>query len=157
MKAMKVAQMLLTYPLHYERLQESTMFPAWNMLHSTQHLSHQEIHHKLHPDQYADAYPSVQQTTTLQPALQNDLKMKRTSRWYLWMMNIGLLMKHLKEHCVFMSMVYHMDYAHTHALMQAIRCLCTWAAWDLSDISDYEDYMVTSSNEDIPAFEDTPY
>ena len=28
---------------------------------------------------------------------------------------------------------------------------------DLSDISDYKDYMVTSSNEDIPAFEDTPY
>ena len=28
---------------------------------------------------------------------------------------------------------------------------------DLSDISDFEDYMVTSSNEDIPASEDTPY
>ena len=28
---------------------------------------------------------------------------------------------------------------------------------DLSDISDYEDYMVTSCDEDIAAFEDTPY
>ena len=28
---------------------------------------------------------------------------------------------------------------------------------DLSDILDYADYVVTSSNEDIPAFEDTPY
>ena len=28
---------------------------------------------------------------------------------------------------------------------------------DLSDILDFEDYMVTSSDEDIPAFEDTPY
>ena len=28
---------------------------------------------------------------------------------------------------------------------------------DLSDILDYEDYMVTSSNEDIPAFEVKPY
>ena len=28
---------------------------------------------------------------------------------------------------------------------------------DLSDISDFEDYMVTSSDEDIPAFEDMPY
>ena len=28
---------------------------------------------------------------------------------------------------------------------------------DLGDISDYEDYMVTSSDEDIPAFGDTPY
>ena len=26
-----------------------------------------------------------------------------------------------------------------------------------SDISDYEDYMVISSDEDIPAFGDTPY
>ena len=28
---------------------------------------------------------------------------------------------------------------------------------DLSDISDFEDYMVTSSNEDIPVLEDVPY
>ena len=28
---------------------------------------------------------------------------------------------------------------------------------DLSGITDYEDYMVTSSNEDMTAFEDTPY
>ena len=28
---------------------------------------------------------------------------------------------------------------------------------DLSDISEYEDYMVTSSDEDIPAFRDIPY
>ena len=28
---------------------------------------------------------------------------------------------------------------------------------DLSDISDFEDYMVTSSNEDIPALEDMLY
>ena len=28
---------------------------------------------------------------------------------------------------------------------------------DLSDILDYEDYMITSSDEDIPAFGDTPY
>ena len=28
---------------------------------------------------------------------------------------------------------------------------------DLSDISDYEDYMVTSSDEDIPGMEEVPY
>ena len=28
---------------------------------------------------------------------------------------------------------------------------------DLSDISDYEDYMVTSSNEEIPGMEEVPY
>ena len=30
------------------------MFPAWNMLRLIQNLSHHEICHKLHPDQYAD-------------------------------------------------------------------------------------------------------
>ena len=28
---------------------------------------------------------------------------------------------------------------------------------DLSDISDYEDYMVTSSDEEIPGMEKVPY
>ena len=28
---------------------------------------------------------------------------------------------------------------------------------DLSDILDYEDYMVTSSDEDIPGMEEVPY
>ena len=67
----------------------------------------------------ADAYPSVQQTTTLQTALQNVQKKmkKRTSRLYLWTMNFGPLRNHLKGHYVFMSMVYHMDYVHIHALM----------------------------------------
>ena len=44
-------------------------------------------------------------------------------------MNIGFLRKHLKGHYVFMSMVYHMDYVHTHALSQTIKCPLTWAVW----------------------------
>ena len=28
---------------------------------------------------------------------------------------------------------------------------------EISDISDYEDYMVTSSDEDIPGLEEVPY
>ena len=36
---------------------------------------------------------------------------------------------HLKGHYVFMSMVYHMDYVHTHALMQTIRCPLTCTVW----------------------------
>ena len=28
---------------------------------------------------------------------------------------------------------------------------------DLSDISDYEDYMITSSDEEIPGMEEMPY
>ena len=110
-------------------------------------------------DQCADAYPLVQQTATLQIApqyAQTVQKMKKTSRWYLWMMNTGLLKKHLKEHYVFMNMVYHMDYVHTHALMQTIK-ISYMASLDLSDISDYEDYMVTSSDEEIPGKEEIPY
>ena len=41
---------------------------------------------------------------------------KEISRQYLWMMNTGLLRKHLKEPYVFMNMVYHMDYASIHIL-----------------------------------------
>ena len=52
-----------------------------------------------------------------------------TSRQYLWTMNIGFLKKYQKEHCAFMNMDDHMGYAHTHALMQTIRCPLTWTAW----------------------------
>ena len=92
----------------------------------TQHLSHHEICHKLYPDQCAD------DCHLAHPALQDVQKMKRrktTSRQYLWMMNIGLLRRYLKEHCAFMSMDYHMEYVHTHALMQTFRCLLTCIAW----------------------------
>ena len=44
-------------------------------------------------------------------------------------MNTGPLKKHLKEHYVFMNMVYHMDYANTHALMQTIKLSPTWTVW----------------------------
>ena len=52
---------------------------------------------------------------------------------------------------------------HEHGLPHV---LCPYATFllpsyadtmDLSDISDFEDIMITSSNEDIPALEDTPY
>ena len=51
------------------------------------------------------------------------------SRLYPWMMNTGLLKKHLKELYVFMNMVYLMDYAHTHALMQTMTLFPTWTVW----------------------------
>ena len=51
------------------------------------------------------------------------------SRWYLLTMNTGLLKKHLKEHDVFINMVYHMDYACTHALIQTIKLSPTWTVW----------------------------
>ena len=83
---MKVVQTLLTYLLHLEKHQESTMFPASNMLHSTQNQSHHETRQELHPDQCADDYHLVQQMMTspqksphqlldqLQPILQSTQK-----------------------------------------------------------------------------------
>ena len=81
------------------------------------------------------------QMTTLQPELQTIQMMKgrkSTSRWYLWMMNIGFLRRYLKEH-----------YAFTYQIPSYMDSL------DLSDVLGFEDYMVTSRDEDIPAFEDT--
>ena len=54
------------------------MFPAWNTFHSIQPPPHHAVHHKLHPDQCADAYPLVQQTATVWTAPQNA---QRFSRW----------------------------------------------------------------------------
>ena len=57
-------------------------------------------------------------------------KMKRrTSRWYLMMMNTEPPRKHLKGHYVFMRMVTHRDYVHTHALMQTIKWPLAWTVW----------------------------
>ena len=133
MKVMRVVQIPLTYPVHYERLLASTMFPAWNMLHSTQCQPHLAVHHKLHPDQCADASLLALQTATLQTALQYaqtaQMKKKKISRWCPWMMNTGLLKKHLTELSVFMNMDYRMDYANTHFPMRTITLFHTWTVW----------------------------
>ena len=131
------------------------------MLHSTQFPPHHAAHHKLHPDQCTDAYPLVQQTATLWTApqyAQTVQKMKRkTSRWYLSMMNTGLLKKHLKEHYVFMNMVYPHGLCPYPCPYANYQTLSYMDSLDLSDISDYEDYMVTSSDEEIPGMEEVPY
>ena len=54
---MRVVQIPLTYPLHYERLLTFTMSPAWSTPHSTQFLLPLAVHHKLYLDQCADACP----------------------------------------------------------------------------------------------------
>ena len=151
MKVMRVVLIQLIYQPHYKRLLAFTMFPAWNMPHSTQWPPHLAVHHKLLLDQCADTYPLAQLTTTLQTALQYaqtaQMKRKKIFRQYPWMMNTGLLKKHLKEPFV-------------------CQCLCPYGnlntnsyidSLDLSDILDYEDYMVTSSDEEIPGMEEVSY
>ena len=137
------------------------MFPAWNMFHLIQPPPHHAVHHKLHPDQCADTYPLVQQTATLWTAPQNAPKVqqmkRKTSRWYLQMMNTGLLRETPERTlCV-----------HEHGLKHGLCPYpCPYANYqtpsymdslDLSDISDYEYYMVTSSKEEIPGMEEVPY
>ena len=73
------------------------------------------------------------------------------------MMNTGHQSKYLKELFAYMKMDYHSTYTNIHALMGAMTLFHTWIAWDLSDISDYEDYMVTSSDEELPGMEEVPY
>ena len=126
-------QIPLTYPFHYKRLLTFTMFPAGSTLHSTQFPPHLAVHHKLHPDQCADACLLAQQTTTLQTAPQyaqtTQMMNKKISRWYPWMMNTGLLKKHLKELSVSTNMDYRMDYASSHVLMRTITLFHPWTVW----------------------------
>ena len=155
---MRVHQIPLTYPLHYERLLAFTTFPAWSTLHSTQFLPHLAVHHKLHPDQCTDACPLTQQTSTLQTTPQcvqtaQMRKKRKISRQYPQMMNTGLLKKTPERtFCI-----------HKHGLLYELcQYPCPYEnnntisytdSLDLSDISDYEDYMVTSSDEEILGME----
>ena len=95
-------------------------------------LTNLAVHHKHHPDQCADAYLLAQQVTAFQTVLkhaQTVQMMKKISRQYPWMMNTGLLKKHLTELYVSMNMDYCMDYANTHVLMQTITLFPTWTVW----------------------------
>ena len=90
------------------------------MLHATQFSTHLAVHHIHHPDQCADAYLLAQQITAFETALKHtqtaQMMKEKISRWYPWMMNTGLLKKHLTELYISTNMDYCMDYADTHAL-----------------------------------------
>ena len=151
MKAMKVAQIPLTYPIHWERLQHGTCFIWSSSCHTVQYTTNS-------PNQCADAYPSVQQTATLQTAFQNVQKMMRglpdsTSRW--WTLDL--------QGNTWKDIMYSWAWS-TIWIMSIPMPLCKLSDSFLHEQFgfkwynlDYEDYMVTSSDEDIPAFGDTPY
>ena len=54
----------INLPTPLRKCQESTMFPALNMLHSNQIQSHHKTHYKLYPDQCADDYHLVHEMMT---------------------------------------------------------------------------------------------
>ena len=66
------------------------------------------------------------------------------------MTNTGLPKKCLKELFVSTKMDYPCPYGNHDTISYMV-------SLDLSDISDYEDYMVTSSDEEIPGLEEVPY
>ena len=137
------------------------MFPAWNMLHLIQLPPHHAVHHKLHPDQCADAYPLVQQTATLWTALQNAQKVSEDEEEDFQMVPLD------DEHWTSEETPERTLCIHEHGLPHGLCPYpCPYANYqmpsymdslDLSDISDYEDYMVTSSDEEIPGMEEVPY
>ena len=80
---------------------------------------------------------------------------KRISKLSPWTMNIGLLKRFLTDHCAYMNIHYHTDYAYTHVPYADYQTPPCFKIMDLSDISEFEDLMTTSSDEDIPALEDS--
>ena len=132
-----------TYQHLYVKCHTYTMYPVWNMhpsiLYTPHHVDqslHPTVLHTHLPDQCAATYPSVvirimtppQYTWTLlivpEMKHQNPLTMRnhqmrrRTSKLYLWMINIGQQRWYQKEHSAYMRMGYLIMYAHTHALME---------------------------------------
>ena len=134
------------------------MFPAWNTLHLIQFLSHHAVHHKLHPDQCADvlSFSSADRNT---PDSTPECSEDKEEDFQMVPLD--------NEHWTSEETPERTLCIHEHGLPHG---LCPYPcpyvnyqmpsymdSLDLSDISDYEDYMVTSSDEDIPAFGDTPY
>ena len=72
------------------------------------------------------------------------------------MTSTGHWRKYLKELFAYMKMDYHTTHANIHALMGASDTVSYMDSLDLSDISDYEDYMVTSSDEELPGMKKYP-
>ena len=122
---------------------------------------HLAVHHKLLPDQYADAYPSVLIVTRIQTALQytqtTQMKRKKIFRWY-----------HLDdEHWTLDEVPERTFCRHENGLPHNLcqnpfpygsnDTVSYMDSLDLSHNSDYEDYMVTSSDEELLGMEEVLY
>ena len=56
-------------------------------------------------------------------------KKKRISKLFHWIMNIGLPKKFPTDHCVYMNIHYHTDYAHANVHIQLTKPLLTMIPW----------------------------
>ena len=111
--------------IHHVSSMEHTSFnPVLTTSHSTPQTLPRPVHRCLSFSS-ADSY-----TPDSTPLCSNSSEDEEEDfRQYLWMMNTGLLKKHLKEHYVFMNMAYHMDYTSTHVLMQTMKLSPIWTVW----------------------------
>ena len=157
MKAMKVVQILFTYPLHYERLRinhfssmEHTSFdPAPVTPCSTPQTPPRPVHRCLSfssadsytPDSTPECSEDEEEDLQKVPLDNEHWTSKETPERTLCIHEHGLPHGLCPYPCPYAN--YQIP-----SYMDSL---------DLSDISGYEDYMVTSSNEDVPAFRDTPY
>ena len=146
---------------HVSSLEHASFNPVNTAPHSTVTITPCTVHHKLLPDQCTAVYPSAQILTIPQTALQHvptaQMKRKKIFRWYLWMTSTGPL-KNFTERtfCI-----------HEHGLPHNLHQYpCSYGSndtvsymdsLDVSDISDYEDYLVTSSDEELPGLKEVPY
>ena len=73
------------------------------------------------------------------------------------MMNTEPLKKHLKELFVYTNRDYHINLCQYPCPYDSNNTPSYMDSLDFSDILDYEDYMVTSSDEEIPEIEEVPY
>ena len=161
MKVTRVVQIPLTYPLHYKRLLTFTTFPAWNTLHSTQfspclagtpQTPPRPVYRCLSFSSADNCTPdstpvcldsSDDEEEDFQTIALDD------EQW-------------ISEETLERTLCIH-EHGLPHGLCQYP---CPYANYDtisymdsldLSDITDYEDYMVTSSDEEIPGMEEVPY
>ena len=144
---MRVVQIPLTYPLHYERLLcihhvSSLEHASFNPVPATPHSTPQTPPRPVCRCLSFSSAVNYTLQTALQYAQTAQMKKRKISQWYPWMMNTGLLKKHLTE---------------LSASTKNYNTLSYMDSLDLSDISDYEDYMVTFSDEEILGMERVPY
>ena len=162
MKVTRVVQIPWTYPLHYERLYAFTTFPAWNLVsfkpvlttpHSTPQTPPRPVHRCLYfssADNYTpDGTPVCSDSSDdeeekdfpMVPLDDEHWTCEETPERTLCIHEHGL------PHGLCQYPCPYTNYG-TISYMDSL---------DLSDISDYEDYMVTSSDEEIPGIKEEPY
>ena len=171
MKVMRAVQRTSTCQLPSGKHQRSTMYPASRILHSIPIQLHHAVWFNLTSGWYTESLHIVLPMTVipqkkklwqlwkqlLMPSYTSKKMMKKTSKWYLWMTNIGTT-EEVPDRTLCIC-----EHALPHRLCPypcpyANYLLPSYAdTMDLNDIPNFEDIMIKSSDEDIPALEDAPY